>query len=72
MGFFDTIGDIAKGVAQGMIEKGNEMKEIKQKFEGYSDSKLIDIYKDDSFIGGSNSMEKAIAKKILQDRGHTI
>ena len=72
MGFFDTVGDIAKGVAQGMIEEGNEMKEIKQKFDNYSDDKLADICENDSFLGGSSSIEKLIAKKILQDRGHAV
>jgi hypothetical protein len=72
MGFFDTVGDIAKGAAQGMIEKGNEMKEIKQKFDNYSDDKLAEICENDSFIGGSSSIEKSIAKKILSDRGYSL
>lgn len=72
MGFLSTVGDIAGNIAQDMIKEANEIKEIKEKFDNYSNSKLTDIYKDNSFIGGSSDIEKRIAKKILQDRGYSV
>jgi len=71
MGFFDTVGKIAKGAAEAAEKKGNEIKQIKQKLEQYSDDKLANMVEDDSFLGAS-SMEKNIAKKILSDRGYTV
>jgi len=72
MGFFDTLGSVAKGTVEGMVEKANEMKDIKQKFDKYSDDKLAEICEDDSYFGGSSHTEKNIARKILQDRGYPI
>ena len=71
MGFFDTVGKIAKGASEAAEKKAKEIKQTKQKLEGYSDDKLADIMEDDSFLGAS-SMEKQIAKKILLDRGYNV
>jgi len=71
MGFFDTVGNIAKVAAEGLEEKANEINKVKQKLEQYSDDKLKNIMEDDSFFGAS-SMEKNIAKKILSDRGYNV
>jgi len=71
MGFFDTVGNLAKVAAEGLEEKANEINQVKQKLEQYSDNKLKNIMEDDSFLGAS-SMEKNIAKKILSDRGYHV
>ena len=71
MGFFDTVGNIAKVASEKIEEKANEINQVRQKLEQYSDDRLLKMIDDDSFFG-SSSMEKNIAKKILSDRGISV
>lgn len=62
MGFF---GDLAKGAFNALKETAANYKELKSKYESYSDDRLKEIVRS-SF---SSQTEKSAALSILKDRG---
>lgn len=72
MGFWDKALEVAKNagtvVAAGIEKSANEIREIKQKYEGMGDDELLRVVHSDGFFGKSQK-EKAIAFGILKNRG---
>ncbi|MFM5315133.1 transposase [Aeromonas veronii] len=68
MGFWDTAGKLAKGAANTLEEKSNELHAIKMRLESKRSEELKRLIKDDGIFSASSS-EKSIAMKILRERG---
>ena len=62
MGFWDSLGGALKDAGKGMMESARNMQECKVKYASYSDSRLVDIFKNGSFS------EKAAANAVLKER----
>lgn len=69
MGFLETAGKLAKGAANALEEKSNEMQATKMRLESKSSEDLKRIIKSEGFFGSASSTEKSIAMKILRERG---
>ncbi|MBW5893287.1 MULTISPECIES: transposase [Pectobacterium] len=69
MGFWETAGKLAKGAANALEEKSNEMQATKMRLESKSSEDLKRIIKSEGFFGSASSTEKSIAMKILRERG---
>ncbi|UYA59693.1 hypothetical protein NAL19_1500 [Pectobacterium sp. F1-1] len=69
MGFWETAGKLAKGAANALEEKSNEMQATKMRLESKSSEDLKSIIKSEGFFGSASSTEKSIAMKILRERG---
>lgn len=69
MGFWETAGKLAKGAANALEEKSNEMQATKMRLESKSSEDLKRIIKSEGFFGSPSSTEKSIAMKILRERG---
>ncbi|MGM3181494.1 transposase [Dickeya oryzae] len=69
MGFWETAGKLAKGAANALEEKANEMQATKMRLESKSSEDLKRIIKSEGFFGSASSTEKSIAMKILRERG---
>lgn len=69
MGFLDTFGKIAKGVAESAERQTNELIALKMRLEEKSDNELKEIIRSEGGFFGASGKEKAIAVKILRERG---
>ncbi|EKO3583891.1 transposase [Vibrio metschnikovii] len=69
MGFWDTAGKLAKGAANSLEQKANELQATKMRLESKSSDQLKYLIKNDSFFSGSSDTERSIAMKILRERG---
>ncbi|EGR5487305.1 transposase [Vibrio cholerae] len=68
MGFWDTAGKLAKGAANALEQKANELQATKMRLESKSSDELKRIIKNDGFLSYSDT-ERNIAVKILRERG---
>lgn len=68
MGFWDTVGSVAKGVTQAVNEKNEKLQSLKSQYEHKSSSELRNIINDDG-VFGSSSDEKMAARWVLRQRG---
>jgi hypothetical protein len=64
MGFWNTLGNIAKGFAEIVAEKAEEVNEKVAEFKNKSDERLMIFY-----VKG-NAIEKIAAAKVLKSRGY--
>jgi len=62
MGFWDTVGKIAKGTANAVIEEGNKIQEYKQEVTQLSNSELKERYKKTS------GWKKAVVQNVIKER----
>lgn len=69
MGFLDTLGKIAKGVAESAERQSNELRALKMRLEEKSDDELKKMIKSEGGFFGVSQKEKAVAYKILRERG---
>lgn len=69
MGFWDTAGKLAKGAANALEEKSNELQATKMRLESKNSDELKRLIKSEGFFGSASSTEKSIAMKILRERG---
>lgn len=65
MGF----GKVAKEFAKGFVDTVKEHGDVYNRLKDKSDSELKKIAEDSSWFGGPSSVEKKIARMILQKRG---
>lgn len=68
MGFWDTAGKLAKGAANALEEKANELRAIQMRLESKRSEDLKRLIKGDGFFCASD-VEKRVAMKILRERG---
>ncbi len=64
MGFWSSVGNIAKGAVDSVVEKANEADELAQEYRGEDDDYLKRKFK----IGGT--AERFAAAKVLKERGY--
>ena len=64
MGFWDTAGTIAKGVANKVKETSDEINLLKEEYREYDDERLKRQWKN------STGLKKAAAAAILRERGY--
>lgn len=64
MGFWDTLGKVAKGVGEQYTKRINDMEEYKEKYESYSDEQLF------SRLTKTASAENMAILSILKNRGY--
>lgn len=64
MGFWDTLGKVAKGVGEQATKSINDMKAYKEKYESYSDEKILNK------VSKSSSIENMAILSILKGRGY--
>ena len=64
MGFFDTLGKVAKGIGEQAVKGLNDMKSYKEQYESCSDDELF------SKLTKSPSTENMAILSILKDRGY--
>lgn len=70
MGFWDVAKNVGTVVVNGIEEKANEIRELKEKYSMMDDNELIRIVKSDGFFSNS-STEKSVAFNVLKERGFT-
>lgn len=68
MGFWSEAGKFAKGAAESIEKKSNELHALQYRLEEKSSEELKEIIKSEGFFGSSRE-EKSIAMKILRSRG---
>lgn len=75
MGFWNKALEITKNVGVAVASEiestANELREIKQNYEGMDDDELLRIIKSDGFFGKSKK-EKGVAYGILKKRGYSV
>jgi hypothetical protein len=64
MGFWSTVGDIAKGMAAKAAELPQEINELAEKYRREDDDFLKNKYRNGSAV------QKIAAAKILKERGY--
>ena len=64
MGFWDGVGNLAKGIANSMSEKMARVNEIKARYESWEDEDLIRKFK------STSGEEKMAIGMILKSRGY--
>lgn len=64
MGFFDTLGKVAKGIGEQATKRINDMEKYKEKYEDYSDDQLF------SRLTKTASAENMAILSILKSRGY--
>lgn len=64
MGFFDTLGKVAKGIGEQAVKRIEDTKAYKEKYESCSDDELF------SKLTKSASAENMAILSILRDRGY--
>jgi hypothetical protein len=74
MSFWNKTFKVAKSVGSVVISQvkatANEIREIRQKFDGMSDKELLRVVHSDGIFSNSPK-EKMVATAILKDRGLT-
>ncbi|WP_424406538.1 transposase [Pasteurella sp. PK-2025] len=68
MGFWDSVGSLAKGAVNSINEYNAEFQARKEKMEAKSNDELWRIVKDDGFFGSSKD-DKKMAYYVLKQRG---
>lgn len=69
MGFWDTVGSLAKGAANAVNEYNAEFQALKSKMESKSSSELREIVKNKGGFFGPSEKERKMAYLVLKQRG---
>ncbi|EAI3906151.1 transposase [Campylobacter lari] len=68
MGFWDSVGKVAKDAAANLDAKSKELQATKIRLENKSSNELKNIINSEGFFSAGRT-EKAMAVKILKERG---
>lgn len=68
MGFWDSVGSVAKSVANAASEYNAEMQALKMRMQDKSSSELRSIVKSEGFFSSSEK-ERKMAYLVLKERG---
>lgn len=71
MGFFDVVKNIGTSVAQSFEERAAEIRAAEAKLGEYDDERLLRIVKNDGGFFGHSTSERAVAAKLLKQRGYS-
>ena len=69
MGFWATAGKLAKGAANILEDRSNELQATKMRLESKNSNELKHLINSEGFFSSASSTEKSIAMKILRERG---